>query len=437
MTNLVWRFGSGGICALAVTILLGLGAAAVAGQRVYPVNGAPYAGAVVSSPGATLAVVGGITGAGLAAEASSEALLGLAARLESVGLDRSRLLRVRAALEPGTDFGAWNEAWNRYFDGVTPPARTTVYATSLPAGATVVIDAVASFPAAASHPVSVSGARKTLNPHLRFVGPDSNPTAIVSTRTGLFLTSGALPGRDIGDSTSMEAHMRSSMNSLDRNLTAQGLQWSDAFFIRVMPTPQPGRADVDFDAWVQVHAILGELTGGARPAYTLWSAPGFGASGRFSEIEVWAVPPAPPAVFATLDPTAANPRLRMSGNPRSFIASGAMIAPNAELAWMSGIVAPEGTPPEEESARSVATLKERVAEMGATLADVAELRVYRVAREADGDDLAEAWNEVYGAEWNNETQPHKPVRTNYLVEALPGGRHVEVEAVVVLPPREF
>ncbi len=437
MTNQVWRFGCGVICALAMTMRLGPGAPSAAGQRVYPVDGAPYAGAVVSAPGATLAVVGGVTGEGSAADASSQALSALASRLEAVGLDRSRLLRVRAALEPGTDFGAWNEAWNSHFDGVTPPARTMVYATSLPAGATVVLDAVASYPADAGHPVAVTGARDTLNPHLRLAGSVPNPTAIVSTRTGLFLTSGALPGRDIGDSTSMEVHMRSSMNSLGRNLTGQGLHWSDVFFVRVMPTPQPGRADVDFDAWAPVHETLGELTGGTRPPYTLWSAPGFGASGRFSEIEIWAVPAAPSAVFAAADPAAVNPRLRMSGNPRSFIASGAMVAPNAELAWMSGVVAPQGTPPEQESARAVAIFEERVSQMGATLADVAELRVYRVARGTEGDDLAAAWNEVYGAEWNNEMQPHKPVRTNYLVDSLPGGRHVEVEAIVVLPPRGF
>ena len=150
------------------------------------------------------------------------------------------------------------------------------------------------------------------------------------------------------------------------------------------------------------------------------------------------VPPAPPAVFSTPDPTVQNPLLRMSGSPSSFIANGATIAPNAELAWLSGVVAPAGTAPDEESAVAVAIMKERVTAMGATLADVAELRVYRVAAGSDGDELAAAWNEVYGAEWNNEeTNPHKPVRTNYLVGSLPGGRHVEVEAIVVLPPKQF
>ena len=408
-------------------------------QEVYPAEGAPYSAALVSPPGATLAVVGGIAGQGSDVEAASAAALDtLADRLDAVGLARDRLLRVRAALAPGADFGAWNSAWTSYFDGVTPPARTTVYSSAVPGPASVVLDAVAMFPAEAGYPVEVNGARDTLNPNLRLAGEASNPTAIVSTRAGLFLSSGALPGRDLDDPTSLESHIRSSMNSLGRTLTGQGLQWSDVFFVRVMPTPQPDRSGVDFAAWNPVYATLGELTGGHAPPYTLWAAPGFGATGRYSEIEVWAVPPAPPAVFATPDPAAANPRLRMSGSPRSFIANGATVAPNAELAWLSGVVAPAGTAPEAESAAAVAILKARVEAIGATLADVAELRVYRVARGAEGDELAAAWNEVYGTEWNNEeNNPHKPVRTNYLVEALPGGRHVEVEAIVVLPPRGF
>ena len=424
-------------------IALGLGLlllpAAAPAQQAYPAPGASYSAAVVSAPGATLAVLGGIAGEGSTVESASTAALSrVATRLDEVGLDRAQILRVRAALAPGADFGAWNTAWTTFFAGSTPPARTTVYSSGLPGDASVVLDVVAMFPAGAGHPVRVDGARTTLNPNLRLAGPASNPTAIVSTRSGLFLSSGALPGRNLDDPTSLESHLRSSLNSLGRTLASHGLRWHDAFFIRAMPTPQPDRPAPDFAAWAPVYETLGELTSGNAPPYTLWTAPGFSATNRFSEIEVWAVPPAPPAVFATPDPTAQNPLLRMSGSPSSFIANGATIAPNAELAWLSGVVAPAGTAPDEESAVAVAIMKERVTAMGATLADVAELRVYRVAAGSDGDELAAAWNEVYGAEWNNEeTNPHKPVRTNYLVGSLPGGRHVEVEAIVVLPPKQF
>ena len=412
--------------------------ATASAQLAYPAPGAPYSAAVVSAPGATLAVFGGIAGEGSTVEVASNAALSrVATRLAEVGLNRAQVLRVRAALAPGADFGGWNTAWTRFFAGSIPPARTTVYSSGLPGGASVILDVVAMFPAGAGHPVDVDSARTTLNPNLRLAGPATNPTAIVSTRSGLFLSSGALPGRNLNDPTSLESHIRSSLNSLGRTLASHGLRWHDAFFIRAMPTPQPDRPAPDFAAWAPVYETLGQLTSGNAPPYTLWTAPGFSATNRFSEIEVWAVLPAPAAVFATPDPTAQNPSLRMSGSPSSFIANGATIAPNAELAWLSGVVAPAGTAPNEESAVAVAIMKERVIAMGATLADVAELRVYRVQAGSD-EELAAAWNEVYGAEWNNEeTNPHKPVRTNYLVAGLPGGRHVEVEAIVVLPPKQF
>ena len=449
-------------------VMLGFAVCSIeaAAQQAYPAPGASYSAAVVSPPGATLAVLGGISGEQTDLEAAAATALGrLAARLHELGLDRGQILRVRAALAPGGDFAAWNRGWTTFFAGVTPPARTTVYSSGLPGGASVVLDAVAMFPAGSGPLTTIQGisgeqtdleaaaatalgrlaarlhelgTRTTLNPNLRLARPAANPTAIVSTGSGLFLSSGALPGRNLDDPTSLEAHIRSSMNSLGRTLAGQGLQWHDAFFVRLMPTPQPDRSAPDFAAWSPVYETLDQLTGGHAPPYTMWAAPGFGSTGRFSEIEVWAVPPSPPAVFSMPDESAQNPLLRMSGSARSFIASGATIAPNAALAWLSGIVAPAGTAPEEEAAAAVAIMKERVSALGATLADVAELRVYRVAAGTDGDELASAWNEVYGAEWNNEaTNPHKPVRTNYLVGSLPGGRHVEVEAIIVLPPGQF
>ena len=95
-------------------------------QQAYPAPGAPYSAAVVSSAGATLAVLGGIQGEGARVEsASGVALERVATRLDEIGLDRTQILRVRAALAPGADFGAWNAAWVTFFAGSTPPARTT------------------------------------------------------------------------------------------------------------------------------------------------------------------------------------------------------------------------------------------------------------------------------------------------------------------------
>jgi enamine deaminase RidA (YjgF/YER057c/UK114 family) len=248
----------------------------------------------------------------------------------------------------------------------------------------------------------------------------------------MFLSSGVLPNREsLADPESMEQHIRGAMNSLTTSLGNHGLQWSDAFFVRVLPTPQPNRTGVDFAGWAPVFASLSQKTQGLAPAWSMWAAPGFGATGRYVEMEVWAVPQAPPAQFQTLDAAAPNRLLRMTGTPTGQISSGALIAPYAELIFLSGIVAPEGTAPEDEGKTVLSIMSQRLEAMHATMADVAELRVYRVPTE-------NGFNTAYGGSFNNaQVNPHKPVRTNYAVESLPAGRLVEIEAIVVRPPAKF
>jgi len=404
-------------------------------QTVFPLTGAPYAAGVAAAGGSTLAVMGGIEGTGVdTAGAGAAALEAVAARLSEVGLDRTHVVRVRAALAPGgaADFASWNTAWAAAFSGADAPARVTVGASALPGAARVVLDVVAAFPADRGYPASVTGARATPNPNIRLAGPASNPTSIVWTGAGLFLSSGVLPNRqNLADPESMEQHIRGAMNSLTASLGNHGLQWSDAFFVRVLPTPQPDRTGVDFAGWTPVLASLGEKTQGLSPAWSMWAAPGFGAGGRYVEMEVWAVPQAPHPVFQALDADAQNRLLRMSGSPTGQISSGALVAPYAELIFLSGIIAPDGTAPEDEGNAVLAVMSERLAAMNATMGDVAELRVYRVAAE-------NGFNTAYGRSFNNaEVNPHKPVRTNYLVGSLPAGRLVEIEAIVVRPPTGF
>ncbi len=410
-------------------------AAPASGQVVVPLEGAPYASAVTAAAGSTLAVFGGVEGAGAdTAAAASAALTAVADRLAQVGLDKDNLVRVRAAIAPGAaeDFAGWNTAWAGFFGSGRRPARVTVGASALPGSARVVLDVVAAFPAERGYPAVVEGTRPTSNPNIRLAGPTPNPTSIVSTGAGVFFSSGVLPNRDsLADPESMEQHIRGAMNSLTSSLAAHGLQWSDTFFVRVLPTPQPNRTAVDFAGWEPVFASLAERTQGNAPAWTMWAAPGFGAGGRYVEIEVWAVPQAPHAAFQSFDPKAQNPLLRMTGTPTGQISSGALVAPGAELIFLSGVVAPEGTARDDEGKATLALMSERLAAMGASMADVAELRVYRVEGET-------TFNTAYGSYFNNaETNPHRPVRTNYLVESLPGGRSVEIEVIVVRPPGRF
>lgn len=404
-------------------------------QELFPVAGAPYSAGVTTPSGSTLAVIGGLEGVGAdTATAASQALATLSTRLAEVGLTKDNVVRVRAALTPGeaADFAGWNTAWSGFFSSSHLPARTTVGASALPGTARIVLDVVAAFPAGRGFPAAVDGTRPTLNPNIRLAGPAANPTAIVSTGAGLFLSSGVLPTRTtLADPESMEQHIRGAMNSLTSSLGAHGLQWFDAFFVRALPTPQPDRTGVDFAGWPPVFAALEEKTGGHAPAWTMWAAPGFSSGGRYVELEVWAVPQAPHPAFETLDPEAKNRLLRMTGTPTGMISSGALIAPNAELILLSGVVAPAGTARDDEGTAALALMSERLAAMGASMADVAELRVYRVEGE-------NGFNTAYGAYFNNaESNPHRPVRTNYLVASLPGGRSVEVEAIIVRPPTAF
>ena len=52
--------------------------------------------------------------------------------LATVGLDRSDLVDVSSFLVNMNDFGGYNRAWAAFFDGVEPPARTTVAVHQLP-----------------------------------------------------------------------------------------------------------------------------------------------------------------------------------------------------------------------------------------------------------------------------------------------------------------
>ena len=52
--------------------------------------------------------------------------------LTTVGLDRRALVDATAFLVTMNDFGGYNRAWARFFDGIEAPARTTVAVHQLP-----------------------------------------------------------------------------------------------------------------------------------------------------------------------------------------------------------------------------------------------------------------------------------------------------------------
>ncbi len=52
--------------------------------------------------------------------------------LATVGLDRSHIIDATVFVVNMNDFGPYNRAWAAFFDGVAPPARTTVAVHQLP-----------------------------------------------------------------------------------------------------------------------------------------------------------------------------------------------------------------------------------------------------------------------------------------------------------------
>ena len=77
-----------------------------------------------------------------------------------------------------------------------------------------------------------------------------------------------------------------------------------------------------------------------------------------------------------------------------------------------------------ETAQTVANLKARLAELGASLTDVVKTTCFLT----DMDTFA-----TFNAAYIEGFGSHRPARSTVEVSALPGGMHVEIEAVAYLP----
>jgi 2-iminobutanoate/2-iminopropanoate deaminase len=113
-----------------------------------PLQGAPYSqaikvdnlvfvsGQIALKPGET-ALTGATVG-----EQTEQVFANLKAILDSCGSGLDRLVKTTVFLARMEDFAEMNEVYKRHA-GAEPPARSTVQAAKLPAGALVEIDAIA------------------------------------------------------------------------------------------------------------------------------------------------------------------------------------------------------------------------------------------------------------------------------------------------------
>ena len=74
---------------------------------------------------------------------TERALRNLESVLESVGLDRSHVVKTTLFMVDLTEFEAMNEIYGEFFRRTPPPARSCVEVSALPKGARIEIEAVA------------------------------------------------------------------------------------------------------------------------------------------------------------------------------------------------------------------------------------------------------------------------------------------------------
>lgn len=84
----------------------------------------------------------GTVHAGTVAEQTKQVLENLKAVIEAAGTSMSSIIKTTVYLTKPDDFAAMNDVYARYFPS-QPPARTTVFISSLPKNVAVEIDAVA------------------------------------------------------------------------------------------------------------------------------------------------------------------------------------------------------------------------------------------------------------------------------------------------------
>jgi enamine deaminase RidA (YjgF/YER057c/UK114 family) len=357
------------------------------------------------------------------------------------------------------DWAGWNRAFTEFFGryaapGAPPhkPARTSIGITRLGNPDYLIeIEVVAAYPDGRGPWLGGTPAiAHAPNPNLAVYG---NPNSRISTAIApapdapLYFTSGMLadpldadaPFGDRAQRGDMEYQGTSALSKLEANLKSVGLTMRDVYFLRAMIFPDPlADGAVDFAGWNRAYSkFFGTPENPHKPARTTMSAPGFNAFNALIEIEVYAAFPDARGQHTAYDLTSQNPNLIANGDPDSFLSAGMAVARHSGLTFLSGSIGDTGSLPADADMRDHAlsaleTMGERLAAAGLGFEDVIQLRAYLNV----GDDFRGnfgLWNQAYGQYFNNDDNPHKPVRTALPVVELPGGSLIEIEAIAASP----
>lgn len=411
---------------------------------ITPLEGAAYSSAATVDPMATLVFTKSYVGADSNfGEAASGAFAELEDDLEEAGLSMESVVNVRGYLlsEKGEDMGdamtAWSNAFTDAFsDNEVPPTRTSIGVSELPGDAVVALDVVLAAPPEATSELSSSRA----NGRIFSSASDSDSLRAVHPYSSILITSGVLADAPPGEGSgfgSMEQQTSSVLSKLDAVLKSWGLSRADLVFVRAMLSPEADEEGVeatDFAGFDLGWDSFWSSSKAGIPPLSVFSAPGFGATGRIVEIEFYAVFPDAMGPFVPseigADDQLQSPAWR-EGSETSFLSRSVAVARDAKLTWFAGVIDREAGDIYGQAMQSLLKLESRMGGEGLDYPNVVQLRAYLNIQDSFRKEFGE-WNNAYRRFFDHaKLNPEKPVRTAFPIEELPGGVFIEIEALGV------
>lgn len=255
------------------------------------------------------------------------------------------------------------------------------------------------------------------------------------------------------DGVSMKAQALAAMARLETNITAAGCAVADVAFVRAYLKPDKA-GTVDYGGWEEAWTTVFPAAS-TRPARTTVAMPLASERSGLIEVEYVCVSRAPAAMAAAsaaLPLPVSNPALKPFGTKEGRILAGMGVMPGSGLYWTAGLTAPvlDANAPagsygrrgdmRTQARNTLARLKENIAGVGLTLADVVYVRAFLGPDANQGGTFdVDAWNAAYLEFFNNPAQPHKPARVTMTSPSFAsnGSRQsdtlIEIEFVAAFP----
>lgn len=411
--------------------------------EIQALESAPYSSSVVVYPSASLGFTGTYEGQGDSVELQAfDALQKMGADFSAMGIGPKDVVNVRAYIKSVKGEGmedamkAWSKAFTSFFKSESePPTRTSIGVSSLQhEGSLIAIDCVIAVEEGRLESVlNESGNERILKANLE----SDRSTRFAKPYSSMLFTSGMLAdslvvgGSDYG---TMKEQTLSTFARLKRELRTWGLVPEDIIYARALLSPKPEASDeegVDYSGFEAAWADIWKRSAVGGPPLSVLAAPGFNATGRIVEIEVYAVFPDASGPFPIQGDNLEKDTypIARKGQDTSFLSSSAAIARDANLVWFSGAIDRTHSDIQGQGVNALLTLDERMAALGLEYESVFQLRAYLNIQESFRKEFGE-WNSAYRRFFDHaKLNPEKPVRTAFPIENLPADALIEIEMI--------